>query len=178
MRKSFLAAAVLGATVLSANALGQLTRTPIDATPYNISIKGGVFFPIDSNLRDVDNLFGGVGIEYLFPTQLISGSETFMELDWLFHTTAGDNLNGFPLTINQRFNMKGGLFGKGASYFYVGAGVTWFDPHGAAKFTGHVGVGTDIGPKVFVDAGLFFSEEDKNLGLRNTGLLMALGYRF
>ena len=38
MRNSFLAAAALGATVLIASAIGQVTHTPIDATPYYITI--------------------------------------------------------------------------------------------------------------------------------------------
>ena len=180
MRNSFLAAATIGATVLSASALSQVTHTPVDATPYNISIKASLYWPIDSNLRSVDSLFAGGGIEYLFPTQLIRGSETYFELDALLHTTASSNITILPLTINQRFwgAPGSGLFGhRGRSYFSVGGGVTWLDPKGQAKLTLHGAVGSDIGPRTFVEASLFVSEGD-NSGLRNTGAMFSIGYRF
>lgn len=181
MRTSLIALTTLGALVISAGAFGQADRTMIDATPYNISIKGGVYFPIDSNLRDVDSLFGGFGVEYLLPKQLIPGSETFFELDWLFHTTSSGNLNGFPLTINQRFwgGPGSGLFGNGGrSYLYAGLGATWFDPRGQARLTFHGGVGTTLGEKTFLEAAAYVAEQDKKLGVRNTGVLVSLGYRF
>lgn len=177
MRNCFLAAAALGATVLSAGAFGQVEHTPIDATPYNISVKGSIFLPIADNLEHVDNMFAGLGLEYLFPTQIIRGSETFLEADFLLRTTASSNVTIIPLTINQRFYTNGGIFGGGHTYFYLGGGVTWIDPHGQAKLTGHAGLGTDIGPKTFVEAAFYFSEQDQN-GLRNTGVALSLGYRF
>ena len=180
MRNSFLAAATIGATVLSASAFSQVTHTPVDATPYNISIKAGLYWPIDSNLRSVDKLFSGLGLEYLFPTQIIRGSETYLEFDALLHTTASSNVTVFPLTINQRFWGAPGssLFGhQGRSYFSLGGGVTWIDPKGQAKLTLHGGVGSDIGPRIFLEASLFVSEGD-NTGLRNTGALFSVGYRF
>ena len=177
MRNSFLAAAALGATVLSAGAFAQVTHTPVDATPYNISIKGIVYFPIDENLRSIDNMFGGAGLEYVFPTQLIRGSETFMEVDALLRTTASGNATIFPLTINQRFYTTGGIGRGGRTFFYLGAGVSWIDPRGQAKLTGHAGIGTDIGPRTFVEAALYFAEQDKN-GLRNSGVGLSIGYRF
>ncbi|HVT12651.1 MAG TPA: hypothetical protein VHE55_10320 [Fimbriimonadaceae bacterium] len=181
MRNSFLAAATLGAAVLSASAFCQVVHTAVDATPYNISLKGSVYWPIDDNLRHVDHMFAGAGLEYLFPTQLIRGSETFMELDALLHTTASSNLTILPLTINQRFYSKPGssLFGhNGRSYFYLGGGVTWFDPRGAAKLTFHGGIGSDLGPRTFLEAAIYISEQDSNMGLRNSGVIASLGYRF
>lgn len=180
MRNSFLAAITLGATVLSASAFSQVGHEKIDATPYNISFKAGLFLPIDSNLRSVDSWFGGIGGEYVFPTQLIRGSETFLEVDAFLHTTASSNVTVFPLTLNQRFYSKEGssFFGhNGRSYFYLGGGVTWIDPHGSAKLTGHAGIGTELGPKTFLEGSIFFADADSN-GLRNTGAFFAIGYRF
>ena len=180
MRNSFLATATLGATVLSASAFCQVTHQPVDATPYNISIKAGLYWPIDSNLRSVDSMFAGGGIEYLLPVQLIKQSETYFELDALLHTTASSNITIFPLTINQRFwgGPGSGLIGhEGRSYFALGGGVTWIDPKGQAKLTLHGAVGTDIGPRIFVEGALFISEQDGQ-GLRNTGALFSIGYRF
>lgn len=181
MRNSFLAAATLGATVLSASAFCQVVHSPVDATPYNISVKGSLYWPIDSNLRNVDKMFAGIGVEYLFPVQLIRGSETFMEVDALLHTTSSSNLTVIPLTINQRFYSKPGssIFGhNGRSFMYLGGGVTWFDPRGAAKLTLHGGVGSDLGTRIFVEAAVYVSEQDNNLGIRNTGAQLSLGYRF
>jgi hypothetical protein len=180
MRNSFLATLTLGAAVLSANAFGQVSHTPVDATPYDFSFKAGLYLPIDSNLRNVDNLFGGLGFEYKFPTQLIRGSETFLEVDAIMHTTASSNIILFPATLNQRFYSKEGssMFGhNGRSYFYVGGGVTWIDPHGTSKFTGHVGVGSELGPHTFVEGSIYFADAD-NSGLRNTGVFFAIGYRY
>ncbi len=180
MRNSFLAAITLGATVLSASAFSQVVHTPVDATPYNISIKGSLYWPIDDNLRNVDKLFAGGGIEYLFPVQLIRGSETYMEFDFFLRTTASSNVTAFPLTINQRFygGPASSPFGhNGRSFFFVGGGVSWIDPRGQAKLTAHGGVGTEIGPRIFLEGALFVSEQDNN-GLRNTGASFSLGYRF
>jgi len=178
MRNSFLAAAALGATVLSASAFSQVVHTPVDATPYNVSIKGMIFWPIDDNLRNVDKLFGGGGIEYLFPVQLIRGSETYMEFDALLHTTASSNVSVFPLTINQRFyGGPSSLDRSGRTFLFIGGGFSWIDPKGQAKLTAHGGVGMDIGPRIYTEAALFISDGDNN-GLRNTGFSLALGYRF
>src|SRR5579871_1967590 len=180
MRNSFLAAATLGAIVLSASAFSQVTHEAVDATPYNISLKGGLYWPIDSNLRSVDSLFAGFGGEYLFPTQIIRGSETYLELDALLHSTASSNVTVFPLTLNQRFWGAPGssIFGhQGRSYFSIGGGVTWIDPRGQGKLTLHGAVGSDLGPRTIVEASLFVSEQDGN-GLRNTGAMVAIGYRF
>jgi hypothetical protein len=180
MRKSFLAAATLGATVLSASAFSQVVHTPVDATPYNISIKGMFYWPTDSNLRNIDTLFGGGGLEYLFPVQLIKGSETYMELDFLTHTTSSSNVNVFPLTINQRFYGKQGsafLTHSGRSFFFLGGGFSWIDPHGQAKLTFHAGVGSELGERIFMELGSYFSDAN-NAGVRNTGVSLALGYRF
>jgi hypothetical protein len=180
MRNSFLAATALGATVLSANAFGQVTYHPIDATPYNMSVKAGLYWPIDDNLRNVDKMFFSLGAEYVFPTQLIRNSETFLEVDAIFHTTSSSNITLFPVTINQRFSGGPGssIFGHtGRSYFYVGGGVTWIDPRGQAKLTLHGGLGSDIGPHAFAEAALFISEQDTH-ALRNTGVQVTVGYRF
>jgi hypothetical protein len=180
MRNSFLAATALGATVLSASAFGQVSHTPVDATPYNMSFKGTLYLPIDDALRDIDNWFIGGGLEYLFPTQIIRGSETFLELDAFLHTTSSSNLTIIPLTINQRFWGKPGssLFGgTGRTFFYVGVGATWFDPFGQAKLTGHFGIGSELGPRTYTEASLFVAESD-NRGFRNTGLTFSIGYRF
>ena len=180
MRNSFLAAAALGATVLSASAFGQGTYTPVDATPYNISFKLGAFLPIDSALRDVDNWFLGGTLEYLFPTQLIRGSETFLEAGAFLHTTASSNITLIPVTINQRFwgGPGSSLFGhNGRSYFFLGAGVTWIDPRGQAKLTFHGGVGSDLGPRTFLEGSLYVAEQDAH-GLRATGAVFSIGYRF
>jgi hypothetical protein len=180
MRNSFLAATALGATVLSASALGQVSHTPVDATPYNMSFKGSLYLPIDDTLRSIDNWFVGAGVEYLFPTQIIRGSETFLELDAFLHTTAGSNLTIIPLTLNQRFWGKpgSGLFGsEGRTFFYVGAGVTWFDPRGQAELTGHFGIGSELGLRTYVEASLFVAEADRR-GFRNTGATFSIGYRF
>ncbi len=180
MRNSFLAAISLSATVLSASALAQVSHHPIDAHPYNLSIKGSLYLPIDDPLRDLDNWFAGGSLEYLFPTQLIRGSETFLEIGAYVHTTASSNITIIPLTINQRFWGAPGssIFGgMGRSYFYAGLGVTWFAPRGSAELTARLGVGTELGQRTFLDASFFFSEEDPR-GIRNTGVTFSVGYRF
>ncbi|HTQ10880.1 MAG TPA: hypothetical protein VMI31_12465, partial [Fimbriimonadaceae bacterium] len=131
-------------------------------------------------LQDVDHLFAGAGAEYLFPTQIIPGSETYLELDAFLHTTASSNITVFPLTLNQRFYGGPGssLFGReGRSFFFLGGGVTWIDPRGSAKLTFHGGFGSDIGPRMFTEAALFLSDGESS-GLRNTGVSLSIGYRF
>ena len=176
MNKKFMALA-LAAIGITSVAGAQA----IDATPSYLTFRGGILFPMDSNLRESSDLFGAVGADYEFPKQLIRGSTTFASVDWWFRTSNGDNGNVFPLAINQRFYSKGGngMYADGRNYFFVGAGVAIIDVAGksSGKWMLRGGVGTEIGPNVIAEAVATFSDESSTK-VRANGIAVYLGYRF
>jgi hypothetical protein len=179
MSMKFMAAA-LAAVGIVGGAMAQ-QDTKIDATPSYLTFRGGLLFPLDDNLRESSDLFGGIGIDYEFPTQLIRGSLTYASIDWWFRTSNGDNGNVFPIAINQRFYSKGGsqFYDEGRSYFFVGAGVAIIDVAGKStgKWMIRGGVGMEIGPNVIAEGVITFSDESSTK-VRANGIGVYLGYKF
>lgn len=179
MSMKFMAAA-LAAVGIVGGAIAQETAK-IDATPSYLTFRGGLLFPLDDNLRESSDLFGAIGIDYEFPTQLIRGSTTYASIDWWFRTSNGDNGNVFPIAINQRFYSKGGskFYDEGRSYFFVGAGVAIIDVAGKStgKWMLRGGVGMEIGPNVIAEGVITFSDESSTK-VRANGIGVYLGYKF
>lgn len=174
-----LALAAMGITGIAA---AQSADTRIDATPSYLTFRGGLLFPLDSNLRENSDLYGSLGVDYEFPTQLVKGSTTFASVDWWLRTSNGDNGNVFPIAINQKFysNNKGnGFYADGRSYFFIGAGVAIIDVAGksSSKWMLRGGVGMEIGPNVIAEAIATFSDES-SAKVRANGIGVYLGYRF
>jgi hypothetical protein len=180
MSKKFMAMA-LAAIGIVGGAFAQSSDTRIDATPSYLTVRGGILFPLDDNLREASDLFGAVGLDYEFPTQLIKGSTTFASVDWWFRTSNGDNGNVFPIAISQRFYSKSGnsMYGEGKSYFFIGAGVAIIDVAGksSGKWMLRGGVGTEIGPNIIAEAVATFSDESSTK-VRANGIALFVGYKF
>lgn len=180
MSKKFMAMA-LAAIGIVGGAFAQGSDTRIDATPSYLTFRGGIVFPLDDNLRESSDLFGGLGVDYEFPSQLIKGSLTYASLDWWFRTSNGDNGNVFPIAINQRFYGKSGnsMYPDGRSYFFVGLGVAIIDVAGksSGKWMVRGGVGTEIGPNIIAEAIATFSDESSTK-VRANGIGLYLGYKF
>jgi len=180
MNKKFFTAAVAALGIVGA-ASAQSSSTQIDATPSNLTIRGGVVFPLDSELRKASDLFAGLGLDYEFPTQLIKGSTTFASVDWWLKASNGTNGNVFPLTVTQRFySGKGNNYYKeGRSYFFVGGGIAIIDVEhkSSSKFCFRGGIGTELGPNIIAEASLTLSDRSKT-DVRANAVGVYIGYRF
>jgi len=173
MRRQITALALVAS--IATGALAQ-TSTTIDAAPTNLCVRGGVFLPIDDDLRNVDDVMFGLGFDIIFDQQYIKGSTTYLSADWVGRTLKGDRGNFFPICINQKFPIgkKGGF----DAYAFGGAGISIVDiVDSDTAFTLRGGLGIDLGPAAFVE-GTFYWSDKMNLNPRITGFGVYLGYRF
>ena len=180
MNKTFLLA-VVAAFGITGIPSAQNADTRIDATPSDLTFRGGIVLPIDDNLREASDFFGAIGVDYEFKTQLIKGSTTYMSADWYFKGSNGSNGNVFPIAINQRFwGSKGSPFwSEGRSYFFIGGGVAIIDvaSKSSTKFMLRGGIGTEIGPNIIAEATLTLSDRSST-DVRANAVGIFLGYRF
>lgn len=177
MRKIFITSALAALAVIgSAQVTGQ-----IDATPSNLTIRGGIVFPLDDRLRDSSDFFGGFGLDYDFPRQLIRGSTTYASADWFFKGTSGQKGNVFPLALNQRFYGRtvSGIEQYGAPYFFVGVGLAIIDVTSAAdsRLLLRGGLGVELGPNIIAEATLTLTDKTKQ-NVRANAIGVYIGYRF
>lgn len=176
-----LIALVLATMGIIGGAFAQSDDSRIDATPSYLTFRGGLLFPLDDNLRESSDLFGGVGIDYEFPTQMIRGFTTYFSADWWFRTSNGDNGNVFPLAINLRkyTSKQSPYFEGGRFYFFGGIGAAIIDVAGksSAKWMLRGGVGTEIGPNLIAEGSLTWSDES-DTKVRAFGLGVHIGYKF
>ena len=180
MNKTFITTAVAALGIVGV-ACAQSSTTVIDATPSYLTLRGGVTFPLDDNLRESSDLFGALGLDYEFRSQLIRGSTTYASVDWWFKGSNGGNGNVFPLTITQRFynNHGNSYYKEGRSYFFVGGGVAVIDvaSKSSAKFCVRGGFGTELGPNIIAEASLTLSDKSKT-NVRANAVGVYIGYRF
>lgn len=173
MRRQITALAL--AASLATGALAQ-TSTVMDATPSNLQVRGGVFFPIDDDLRDIDNVMFGLGFDIIFDKQYLRNSTTYLSADWVGRTLKGDKGNFFPICINQKFQLgkKGGF----DAYAFGGAGISIVDiVDSDTALTLRGGLGLDLGPSVFME-GTFYWCDKMNVNPQITGIGVYLGYRW
>ena len=176
MRRHLKPAACAALFVVAGMALAQ-TDKPLDITPTNLQIRGGIFIPLDTNLRSVSDNFAALGVDVMFPQEFIPGSKTFLSVDWLAKSLSGAHGNIFPICINQKFYGK--PYGDKMVYGFVGLGATIFDVAGSSNTVlgARGGVGVDLGPNVFLEGTLFWS--DRSTGdIWNIGTGFYLGYRW
>jgi hypothetical protein len=182
MRRTILLAATVASMGMSGLAAAQSGGAHIDATPYNFTFRGGVVFPLDSGFRDVSNLWLGLGLDYLFPTQLVrGGSQTFLSGDWMLRGTSGAKGDVIGVAINQRFYSAGrGMANPNyRNYFFVGLGAAFMNfTSSSTQLLGRGGFGTELGPNVIAEATLTLTGKDPGSGIRANALGVYLGYRF
>jgi hypothetical protein len=180
MRRTIQLAAIAAALGICGGAMAQNSGQRSDVTPSGITFRGGIVFPLDEELRELSDVFFGLGADYLFPTQLIRGSETFASIDWWARGTNGRKGNVFPVALNQRFKLGPGLYNREFSnYFFVGAGAAIIDVGGSAtKFMLRGGFGTELGPNIIAEGVLTLSDEHKASGIHANSIGVYFGYRF
>jgi hypothetical protein len=176
MRRHLKFAATAASIVVASMAFGQLESKPLDATPTDIQVRGGIFIPLDSNLRKVSDNFFAIGVDIIFQQQYIANSSTYLSIDWLGKSLSGEKGNVFPICINQKFYGKSE--GNKNTYAFVGIGATVFDVVSTnTVFGARAGLGMDLGESIFVEGTFFWS--DRSTGnVYNIGTGFYLGYRW
>lgn len=179
MKKLHIAASIAALGILGA-ASAQNNNAPSD-----FALRAGIVFPIDNNLRSASNLWYGVGVDYVFPNQVIrlgKDSETYVSVDWFGRSTSGQRGNVFPLALNQRFftSVKsGGLEKYGRTYVTVGAGAAIIDVNGssATKWLFRGGMGVELSHHLSAEAILTISDKTA-ANVRANAVGVYFGYRF
>jgi hypothetical protein len=146
-------------------------------TPTDIQVRGGIFIPFDTNLRDVSDNFGGLGVDVLFPQEYLPNSKTYLSVDWLAKSFSGSHGNIIPVCINQKF------YGKPVDghnvYLFVGLGATFFDVYGSdTRLGARAGVGYDLSQNVFLEGTFYWSDKSNNGDVSNIGAGFYIGYRW
>jgi hypothetical protein len=180
MTKKFMAMALATIGIVG-GAFAQSDSTRIDATPSDLTLRGGLIFPLDDNLREASDLFAGIGLDYDFRTQLIRGSTTFFSAEWWLRASNGDNGNVFPLAINQRWytGRQSPYYDGGRFYFFAGIGAAIIDVAGEsnAKWMVRGGIGAELGPNIVAE-GVFTWSDESSTKVRASGLGVWIGYKF
>ncbi|MFN3684304.1 MAG: hypothetical protein ACK41F_10290 [Fimbriimonadaceae bacterium] len=173
MTKKLYAAAALAALGTMAFAQNNL-----DVTPTNLAVRFGGLLPIDDELNDFADGFAGVGIDVYFTQQFLANSKTYLSIDWLGKSGTGSKGNFFPICLNQKFFFGTPEEGQPGGYFFVGVGATVFDFYSTnTQFGARAGLGLDLGPNIFAEGTLFWSDTSTG-GIDGTGIGLYLGYRW
>jgi hypothetical protein len=173
MRRIISAAAIL--TALGVAGVASAQTSMIDASPNNITIRGGVALPIDQSLSNVSSTFTNIGVEYNFNNSLIKGGDTYLSVDAFFKDFNG--VAAYPVAINQRFYTGTNAEGR-RSYYFVGVGMTWTDVSNQtySAISARGGIGIELGPNIIAELAGYVS--DQAGGTRANAVTINLGYRF
>lgn len=162
---------------MSAAASAQFGQGQINPTPYNFSFRGGVVLPLDSDLRDVSTTWLSLGVDYTFVRQFIRNSETYLSVDYIAKSGAGQQGTYWPIMVSQRFFL-GQEESDNRQWVFGGLGVVVFDINKTATvFGGKVGYGREFSRNIFAEGTLYLSDRAEP-GLSAFSLGVHLGYRF
>ncbi len=146
----------------------------LNASPNNITVRGGVALPVDKSLSNVSNSFGNIGVEYQFGDSLFKGGETYLSVDAFFKDLS--NVIAYPVAVNQRFFTGQNAQGH-RNYFFVGVGMTFVNVTSSANaISARGGFGTELGPNIIAELGGYIS--DRAAGVRGNAVTFNVGYRF
>lgn len=146
--------------------------------PQQLDVRGGIWLPVDSTLRDVANIWAGIGVDVHFPTHFLKNAETVLSVDYLTHSLGGSKGNIFPINLNAYFTVP---HGDQTLYYGFGAGAVIADVRSTSKTVfGLRGVlGLNINDEWFIEANYFWSDKyDDVNSSRASGLAGYIGFRF
>jgi hypothetical protein len=154
MQRWLMAVATATAIIFSGNASAQYGQDRIDPTPYGFSFRAGGVFAIDDDLNDFADGWFGFGIDYAFTKQYLRDSETFFSVDYITKSSSGEKGTYWPILVV--------IIDLASSDSVIG---------------GRVGFGLELGERIFAEASLFLSEDNRD-GVAATSGGVYLGYRF
>ena len=156
----------------------QYESADLSDSAVGFSLRLGAFFPADNQMRDIDNMFINVGIEYEFERSFVRNGITYMAGEWIADEVLGAHHVG-NITINQRIYTKDQRFAAGGSpYFFGGVGFQWLSVPGLND-NGWVvrgGLGSEFSGDYFLEVGGYFSPDMQ--GFNTSGVCASVGYRF
>ena len=184
---------VLGACALAAAAL---TTRPAAAQVYEplpdgakqnrpISLRVGAYFPTSSRARrDVGQTLPSVGVDYALHQESATSS-TFISLDYIDRSSAGNELRIVPLTYGLHYiqdtNAKNATYvGFGVGAYFTNITVTndtgSHDSHSDVLYGGFVNAGVNIGATSFLDLRYHFTTTSGSVN--PGGAQLSVGFRF
>lgn len=171
-----LSGGALALLTASAIASAQVTTQTTNFAGSNISLRLGASFALNPNLRDIQDLWFGLGAEYQITSPADPGDQTYVSLDWIGKSGSGTNGNYFPLCINERFPLTRTTTGTQA-YAFLGVGIVVIDIGGTGTAGGaRGGFGYNFSQNVFAETSLVVSGQVN--GYQATSVGVYLGYRF
>jgi hypothetical protein len=144
----------------------------------SLSIRGGLWLPVDTTVKDVATIWFAAGVDVHLSTAFLPNSETVLSADYLTHSLGATPGNIFPLTINEYFYRPYGLH---RAYFGLGAGAFVTDVKGSPSKTvfglkGTLGVELDF--RWFAELDYFWSDRfDTGTGARVNGIAAYIGFK-
>lgn len=174
MKKITTAALLMGA--IGASAFAQGTGG-FDPTPYGFGFRIGAAFPTDGALRDVDNNWVSLGIDYNIDVSILRTGNSFLSVDMVSRNFGGGGGTIWNLMLGNRFygNASAGGYNM---YFIAGIGAVAvdIDTETEYKFGGVFGAGLELGPHLYAEGRFTISEKANGVNPGFFGLY--LGYKF
>ena len=173
MRRTLTTAAIIASLGVIGAADAQVSNQ-LNASPNNITIRGGIALPADSSLSNVSSTFNNIGFEYQFGDSLFKGGDTFLSVDAFFNNF--NNVVAWPVAVNQRFYTGTNAAGH-RSYYFIGVGMTFVNVNASGSAIGaRGGIGTELGPNIIAELGGYIT--DRAEGVRGNAVTFNIGYRF
>lgn len=167
------ATAVMAALGLAGAASAQ-TRT-LDFDLSGISVRAGVTWSAEDDLKKYGSTFTGIGAEYTLAVPLMKGGETYLSADYITKRLFGERGSILGFTANQRWYLGSGNGLR--NYYFLGAGFAFVDYSSSeVAFFGRGGVGTELSDRIFAEA--IGTVTPKAGGASGTTVGVYLGYRF
>jgi len=166
-----LLAAVAATCAIAVPAAAQFGRSLDQGT---FAGRFGIFFPAEQNLRDFEDIWFAMGVDFEIPQGLFQGAMSVIAIDW-FTYNGGSRNQAFPITFNQRFYRGSGI---SRMYFQVGAGVAVLD-FGVSDnvFCARGGVGMEFNERNFAEAN-FVWVDSSTASSDASGFTIQYGIRF
>ena len=181
MKKILILGAALAATSVTAFADTHTIHTKIQAdslVPTNVTMRLGAFIPGDTTMKDSSATWYTLSLEYIPGNQFISGSETYLMMEYFGKSTSGKGW-ALPITVNQRVIVNGANSeSHQKTYAFIGVGAAFMDivdSNTVLMFRG--GLGLELGQKIVAEIAGYMSGKDRN-DVRLNGLGFSLGYKF
>ena len=146
--------------------------------------RAGAFVPASQTLRDLSDVWAGIGLDVVAPGLVGRGSSTVLSIDWFNRSWASGSNSVFPIILSETMTVAQSSSSDFSLYVGAGAGMIIGDVGGPANnvFAGKVLVGVTLTDRLFAEASYLFTDRfkvfDDTAKVRGDGLTVMLGYKF
>lgn len=167
-------ALMVGALSMASVAFGQERKW--DFTPYGYSFRIGVAFPQDNGLKQGDDTFTALGVDFNFGSSVIRRGDSFLSVDMVAREFDGSGGTVWPIMFNNRFYIRGAEDQR--TYFIGGIGLNVMDFDDTDYELGaRFGMGLELSQQMFLQGTYTFGRKNSD-GVRPDHFGVYLGYRF